>query len=175
LNFGSISVEDIAGIGRAVARRSSSALCDADREDLVADILCDAVAASRRTGIPIAPLALKGVTRDRYFDAARRRRQQQLAELALGEPDDTDQHAPSSFGVEEILGASDLAGDELAVKDLLKRLPEESRIAFYMCAMCGETLADAAAHLRVSISTVYERVTRARHALQLAWFAAEAA
>ena len=66
-------------------------------------------------------------------------------------------------------GANPDATTDLAMRDLLDRLPAERRSAFVLTQVVGLTYAEAAVVDNVAVGTIRSRVARAREELSSAW------
>jgi DNA-directed RNA polymerase specialized sigma24 family protein len=168
---------DLHSIQSSVGRRSPGILNFHDREDLVGDILVDAVAASNRAGLPLAPLAGLGATRPRYYERAGRQAAARQAQLIIdtGQPDDgrdADEREDRRQRQVHAIDRSTSIENMHQLQDLIDQLPADQRAAFIACDVDHYTLEEVSAATGDPTSTIHDRLMKARAAFRTSCLAA---
>ena len=161
---------DLKALTKRVRQRTDSAMCQDDIDDIVQDILVDAVKAKQKTGIPVMAAAMTNAARARYYGRRVDKVKASHAEMATASVTPEDD-AEAESAVELVSNADDFT-EHAAVIDLISRLPEAERFAFVACGLNGMTLAESSSKTSASVSTTHERLSRSKKMLAAAWLAA---
>ncbi|WP_313539932.1 RNA polymerase sigma factor [Leifsonia aquatica] len=162
-NFGDINATDLATLSSVVKKRANRLLSPEDIEDVVSDILLDAVVASRKSGTPVVKLAFVYAKFPRYYSRA-----------ADGLMRDLSQREPTSQNDDESPVDIQAIGDfteHVAVKDLVARLADEDRDVL-VASVEGYVVNEIATAYEHSRSTTHRQLTRARQSVMGLWLAA---
>jgi DNA-directed RNA polymerase specialized sigma24 family protein len=156
---------------RAWKRGHREAMQQADVEDVIGDVLVDAVRTASTTGGSTVALAHTNVKRGRYTTRVVVQAERNDANHALGVGNPTLEASPDDYDYAYIVShaAEFLPADIEAATDLwdlVYRLSIEQAQAFTLHAYFEFTLADTAFMLGTSVSTVDRNVKRARASLQ---------
>jgi DNA-directed RNA polymerase specialized sigma24 family protein len=149
-----------------------------DVEDLMVDVIIDALTAVRKHGGSLVALTVfTAATRLRYYEKANIRALREGNNYHLGEALG-DGNQDDQFNGEELDGkvifekgpAAKVPNglDELAIRDLTRQLPVGQQVAFTLCGEYEFTLNEASTMTGIPMSTLSRNLTKARRALQKA-------
>lgn len=158
--YGSFSAEDLGKLRSMVLARSNAALTFDEVEDIVGEILVQAVEASAITGIPVVKLAFTAATRrPRYYTKAVESAMKLEADRhPTGDPDWVAEDNPETrtpFSLVDLLHA----GRKLSL--------EERQVLLYVVAY-DYTLAELSKASGIPVSTLHRRKVSAVSAFALA-------
>jgi DNA-directed RNA polymerase specialized sigma24 family protein len=166
LDSDEISNDDLTRLYRTVAKRCPTRMQPYDIEDLVQDMLLDAVKASKKTGIPIVPLAFANAKRMRYYKRASSSvlPLRDFTEKYVGPVAETVASRAQWLDVDDMPDVWDMSM-ALDLDDLVNRLPYHQAAAFQIHVIEDRTLEETSRRLGFSVSTIHEHVKAAREAV----------
>jgi len=149
-----------------------------DVEDLMVDVIVDALVAYRKHGGSLVALTVFTATRrNRHYKKANERALREGDNYHLGQSDGDDNQDDQLNGEEldgKVIFKKGPAArvpdglDELAIRELIRQLPIGQQVAFTLCGEYEFTLNEASTMTGIPMSTLARNLAKARTTLQKA-------